>query len=354
MNDFTRDKVRGSLIGLAVGDALGMPVEGWSHERIMEKHPGGIRGYVTPEDHKYFDGIAAGTWTDDTYFSLVMARALIEAGKFDMEVIARHHVTGFADYSIGAGGSTREAIRLLNNGVPWNETGKSMSDKLGWGNAVPMKISPLAWLAFGKGQEQWNSNQAVADLSSMSHYTKMSVFAGIMQQSLVKAALWSRPDQEFDFSNHIWFEKHSIRTWTYNKVDGPLSFDVGGMRENGDNIMARYDMVEEVANRPYLYDLDWALKNFGNGSYYLFDSHPFALYFLAKYPDSIEAIYQAASAGGDTDSTASMVGAVVGASRGYKHFELPENKHLLDGLLKKDELLAVADEFVDKLKIDIE
>ncbi|MEU6392598.1 ADP-ribosylglycohydrolase family protein [Streptomyces sp. NPDC046939] len=42
------DRTTGALIGAAVGDALGGPVEGWTPEAIAERHGGRVRGIVEP------------------------------------------------------------------------------------------------------------------------------------------------------------------------------------------------------------------------------------------------------------------------------------------------------------------
>jgi ADP-ribosyl-[dinitrogen reductase] hydrolase len=68
------DKFYGSLIGLAVGDAMGAPLE--------FKPPGSFE----PVNDMMGDGphhLEPGEWTDDTSMALCLAESLIETGKFD-------------------------------------------------------------------------------------------------------------------------------------------------------------------------------------------------------------------------------------------------------------------------------
>lgn len=66
------------------------------------------------------------------------------------------------------------------------------------------------------------------------------------------------------------------------------------------------------------------------------------MFFLRK-PHSIEALYDVISAGGDTDTNGSMVGALLGALNGPNIF--PD--HLIEGLDQEKEIMLVANRFYD-------
>ena len=70
----TRDRMRGALIGLAVGDALGTTVE--------FKRPGTFPPVTDMTGGGPF-GLNAGDWTDDTSMALCLAESLIERREFD-------------------------------------------------------------------------------------------------------------------------------------------------------------------------------------------------------------------------------------------------------------------------------
>ncbi|WP_371678974.1 ADP-ribosylglycohydrolase family protein [Streptomyces sp. NBC_01276] len=75
------DRFTGALVGAAVGDALGGPVEGWSPDRIVERHGGRVHGIVGPwyEDWRTARPIAPyhkgdGHVTDDTLMTHALVR----------------------------------------------------------------------------------------------------------------------------------------------------------------------------------------------------------------------------------------------------------------------------------------
>jgi ADP-ribosylglycohydrolase len=76
------DRIAGALVGAAVGDALGGPVEGWTPEAIVERHGGRVRGIVEPfhgDDWRTARPIAPyhkgdGHVTDDTLMTHALVR----------------------------------------------------------------------------------------------------------------------------------------------------------------------------------------------------------------------------------------------------------------------------------------
>jgi ADP-ribosylglycohydrolase len=78
-------KVYGCLLGGAIGDALGGPVEGWTAEEIRAEFGGVLERYVPyrkpPGYHRQFgDGDRIGAFTDDTRMKHLLCEAILEAG----------------------------------------------------------------------------------------------------------------------------------------------------------------------------------------------------------------------------------------------------------------------------------
>ncbi|MCY3906226.1 MAG: ADP-ribosylglycohydrolase family protein [Anaerolineaceae bacterium] len=92
-NSVLLDKVRGSLYGGAIGDALGAPVEGYTPERINELY-GVITDFVpTLDDSPRRRHRTEGRYTDDTHMVQALSQAYIdEGGHLDAHSFARRIV----------------------------------------------------------------------------------------------------------------------------------------------------------------------------------------------------------------------------------------------------------------------
>lgn len=78
-----RDRAQGCIVGAAIGDALGMPIEFLSDAEIR-KHYGRIEKFEKPLSSHPCKHLKAGQWTDDTQLLLLMAESLIENKGFEI------------------------------------------------------------------------------------------------------------------------------------------------------------------------------------------------------------------------------------------------------------------------------
>jgi ADP-ribosylglycohydrolase len=146
--ELDRDRFRGALLGLAVGDAIGAPFEG---------RPPGTVPPVTDMVGGGPRDLPSGAWTDDTSMALCLAESLVEQGRFDpvdqLERYARWWYEGYLSSTgvpFGAGFSTRKAIDRFER------TGDSFpgdANPGGGGNGPLMKLAPVA-LAYAEHPEE--------------------------------------------------------------------------------------------------------------------------------------------------------------------------------------------------------
>ncbi len=134
-----RDRLRGMLIGLAVGDALGAAVE------FMP--PGSfepVTGYRGGGPH----GLAAGEWTDDTAMALALADSLTDGAEFDIDDQARRYLDWSQNgrYSVNGrcfdiGIQTRRALDKFECTGDAARSGDV--DEFASGNGSIMRLAPV-------------------------------------------------------------------------------------------------------------------------------------------------------------------------------------------------------------------
>lgn len=325
-----QDKVRGNFLGVAIGDALGKPVETLAAAFIAEKF-GRVTDYISNSSHKWFAEDQAGTTTDDWQLTKAVARAMTDAGKFDLDEIALEHTKEFAISVRGWGGSTRESIANIAQGVHWKDASKTDKANRGTGNGICMKASPaglfMALTNPGCDNPPWDEHITnIANLAIMTHRTSLAITSGLAHAFATFKCFTSTPEN---------FDKKSF----CKMLNGATQLGRQFLPETiQDDLQTRFNQLEnDLAD-------DEIIRDFGGGSCYVYDSLPFTYAFFLKNHNSIESLYDCVSAGGDTDSNGSMLAGLLGALHGTKIF--PD--HLVDGLKEKDEVLAVADEFYER------
>lgn len=162
---------RDILLGLAVGDALGVPVEFMDRESIGENPVKEMRAYGTHNQ-------PAGTFSDDSSLAFCLASALTEP--FTLQAMANKFVAWFNNGYWSAHGTvfdvgiaTSQAIRRIEKGVrPDLAGGFDVSDN---GNGSLMRILPLVLLI--KDKPLAERYRITKDVSSVTHGHIRSVIA---------------------------------------------------------------------------------------------------------------------------------------------------------------------------------
>lgn len=314
-----KNKIRGTIIGVAIGDALGMPTEGMSPENIKKKF-GAINSYRSPK-FKSFHNLKKGQWTDDTQLTMAIGKSIINNKGINFEDIAKEHINSFQGDRRGWGKATINGCQLILSGTNWWSSGT----KNAAGNGPPMKISPIGIL-YGMGIiNKFELINACSNISRMTHGDIRATLAAIAQAYLIGIAI-KLPYEVFSYElEHIPEFIKGIEDIFYEDEDEYGSFY--------SSLSKAIDMARQAKSDNEI-RVEIGIGPFVN------ESVAFTYAMLLKYhKDPKECIEKIIAQGGDADTTASIAGAILGAIHGYWKF--PEKWRW--GVEKRSELITLAD-----------
>ncbi len=320
-----KDKYQGCMVGLAVGDALGMPIETMDSDEIVEMFGRPLKDFIDPVDLKgrkhFCYHLKAGQYTDDTQLSIAIARSIIEKGGIEYEDIAKKHVEAYKEdientgRLRGWGRSTEHSVKRIMEGISWKESG----NKGGAGNGTAMKISPLGLYACMNLSEEAMCEAAI-NISLMTHNDPRAMVAAIVQSYAVRSLIDSH------WTGYFSKEKMIRNIATISEIK---EHELG---DTNNEISSKLKLIPQIKS------VDEAIEKLGTGCY-VPESLPFSLYMFQRDPFDFEkTLVETVNAGGDTDSNGSIVGALLGALNGYK--KIPERWKSVEG---HDLLLGIAD-----------
>ncbi len=309
-----RDRFIGTLIGCAVGDALGAPFEGKTREAIAL-----IDGLT--DAFRPYRSYSAGQYTDDTQQTIAIAKSIIAVGQVDGAAIASEFVQLWESGEIvGAGPVAKRAVERLMAGVPWMEA--ALPEDLAY-NGTAMRVSPIGLWNYDRS----NCIAPDARISSIVTHRHPAAIAGaIAIATAVAYAINHTEIQAADFLNTV---SESI-IGEDTKFAGQIQRIEGwlGLEET----VALEQIASVSENRIF------ALQRDGFGiSVFVVPTVLMSLYAFLKSPqDYIATVERAIRAGGDVDSTAAIAGAISGAHNGID--AIPA--HLVRGVKDSDQILA--------------
>lgn len=330
----SRDRVLGMLMGTAIGDSLGAPVETMTAKQIKKRF-GRVTKYHPAKKHKYLGDWPAGKWTDDTQLTLATALALANRVDFNMSAIVDEHVRQINFNEKGWGRSTRDSIRRIEAGKHWSEAGNPG----GAGNGVAMKVSPLAAFSLIKHSDLGFAGAVQAgipyaiDYALMTHNSVIGVKSGVLQMAAVGFCLGQVDGAGF---NSVSFIEYLVEL--EKQIDLAKRTDI--FPGEVDKLSVQLHKLKSM--QYFQLSTSEIITTFGGGDCYVYHSLPFTLAFFMRN-QSMEGLYDVVNAGGDTDSNGAMYGALLGALYGVGVFP----RDLIEGLLGVDEVYEVANHFCD-------
>ena len=298
------ERCRGAILGVAVGDALGLPFEGWKREKL-KKSP--------------ITDMKNGLWSDDTSLTLCLAQSLAERKTLDLEDLGKRFCMWFQEgyltpsgRAIGIGRTTKQAIlRMLKGKNPKDAGSKGEKSN---GNGSLMRISPIP-IFF--------RNEKPEVVLEMAHQASLITHAH--PRSLIACGIYSLV---------IYFILKGKKKEDSYKLSAELSKRYYLNKPSFQEELHHYERV--LSGR--IFELhEEEIRSSG----YVVDTLEASLWCFLRGEGFEDTVLSAVNLGGDTDTVGAVTGALAGAYYGER--EIPEK--WVNSLVSKEIIFQVASSF---------
>lgn len=271
-----RKELRDAIYGLAVGDALGVPVEFKKRGDFL------ITGMIGNGTHRQ----PAGTWSDDTSMTLATADSIREKGKID----TRDMMIRFREWMLS--GKYTASGEVFDYGMTTAAAiveGKPGTGERSNGNGSLMRIIPLAFVPDVTDKE-------IENVSALTHAHRVSTTACVLYVRIVQEIL------------------------------------------KGAEIMEAVRNCNPEGKFERLKSIDGMEESEIRSSGYVVDTLEAAIWAVANTKDYKEAVLRAVNLGNDTDTVGAVAGGLAGVIYGMdtipkEWVEVLKNKPLIDSCL---------------------
>ena len=271
-------KVKDGIIGLLIGDALGVPFE-FEYREDLEKHP------VTKMEGYGSYNKPAGTWSDDTSMTIATMHSVINKKAIDYDDIMENFCKWYNKevywqtpcFDIGI--TTHVALDDYLDGIPALECG--LDGERDNGNGSLMRILPLAYIPD-------IDYKTIENVSGLTHAHKRSKISCVLYVEIAKSML---ENEGLSIDEHIKLACDKIKDY-YRDSEELEEFK----RIFEDDL----NDVDTISSKGYVI--------------YTFES---VIYCLKNTDNYKDAVLKAVNLGEDTDTTAAICGGLAGIYYGY-------------------------------------
>ncbi len=290
-----KDRVVGALVGLAVGDALGAPVEFTERDSVEP-----VTGLRAGGIHR----VSPGEWSDDTSMALCLADSLL-ADDLDVRSQLEHYCRWLFQNEWTAmgrvydrGNRTFQVLSVFNlTGKPNYRGGEDKA-----GNGSIMRLAPVPMFCHAQPQ---HAAEVYAEVSSMATHT---------DERCLSAARW--------MAAWMW---QAFNGAGLAQLTGACDLGVRGLQPDVAGIAAgSYRALE----RPQV-----------RSSGYVIDTLEAALWCIVRHDNFRDTVLEAVNLGDDTDT----VGAVAGQMAGALHGLVSIPPEWVRGIARSGEIMKLAE-----------
>lgn len=307
MNDTLIDRLKGTIYGQAIGDALGLGTEGMTDEDMAWKYPNGITLYSDIFQDRHRRRWKTGDWTDDTDMMLCIARAVVKDRGVNLTSIAQNFKEWAMGEPMGIGDTTYKVLMVADYVEKPFEVSKlvwEMGHRRGAANGGLMRTSVVG--TFPKAVEE-----CAANICRLTHYDPRCVGSCVVVSKLIHSLIYENKGLSY-----------------YDMIDCAGRYD-RRIAEYIDSAKLALDIRDlELQDE---YSVGYTLRCMSAALWAYWNAKSFE-----------HGLLTVVRAGGDADTNAAVACAVLGAKYGYE--AIPDEYK--EGLVYRDQL----DEVIEGLK----
>ncbi|WP_312041377.1 ADP-ribosylglycohydrolase family protein [Pantoea eucalypti] len=366
MNSLREQKVINSALWAAAGDAIGwiseLTDENGLKRRIDDTYLlkpvswnrkiGGYSGVTVT--------LPAGTYSDDTQLRLAVTRSIRNNGEFDTESFAKIELPVWLSYALGAGRATKlAATNLMRKDTNWFSNFYK-KDNIEYtnsgGNGTAMRIQPHVWSCKNLVGRQYVSSVIKDSLTT--HGSLLAVCGAILHaDSLQYALLNDRPASPSelekmidnfmllpDVINNI-YELKNFWLPNWESISGKvLRQEVERIKNETQELLKesinssnkKIDPLDKYKSAISALDCDNE-KRRGTATNTALASSLLCFFFKDSKP--YEAIVSCVNVlGTDTDSIASMAGAILGTYNNLPQWDIQDSKYIISEAIRLNKI----------------
>lgn len=304
------ERILGSLLGAAIGDAMGAATEGRSIRQIEEYFGHRVTDFETTPEDTFGCGNKPGHVTDDFSSAYFLAQSIVANGGKVEEDVVKEGLIEWSDHSVFfdrfAGPTTRAAIRRMKGDKIEEESGIKISTRQAT-NGASMRISPIGMLNPG------NLEAALEDaikVTRLTHDNYLAISGACAIACAVSEALREEADIYSVLQAALWGAREG------EKRGRAVSANIAGP-----SVVKRLEYAIKIATEKKDAESKTLRisEEIGCGLH-ISEAVPASIAIFASCEDALNTIICAVNAGYDTDTVATMTGALAGALYGVSAF----------------------------------
>ncbi len=287
------------IIGLIIGDAMGVPLEFCMRKRLMINPTTEMKGYGSHNMPK-------GSWSDDSSLTIATIDSIIKNNKIVYQDIATNFLLWMKEAKYTPTGKVFDIGRTCLRAISRFEENKDLAEKCGGnkvydnGNGSLMRILPIAYYCYSRKMQENDIYEIVKNVSSITHRHEISIMGCfIYVLYCVELLCGKNIEDAYNFIQKINYTKY-------------FSLDT----------ITCYDRI--LKNNIKEYSLDKI-----NSTGYVVDTLEASLWVLLNNSSYNDSIINAINLGNDTDTVGACTGGFAGIYYGFNSIKESWKKDLL-------------------------